>query len=123
MQGTFGVMMAQHWEIRPDGSGRFVDTGCSATPKSETRFEWRQDQPFVFELRETELVEYGPGDPADGDEGDETDDWPWVAISYDFIVVRTDVGEQIGLIDVVRRKAEEPSFYFSLAPLAYRAAL
>jgi hypothetical protein len=125
-QGTFGVVMAQHWEIRPDGSGRFVDTGCFGTPTSETRFEWRQDQPFVFELRETELIEYGPGDPADsdeGDEGDEDDDSPWVAISYDFIVIRTDVGEQIGLIDIRRREAKEPSFYWSLAPLAYRAAL
>lgn len=118
-QGTFGVMMAQHWEIRPDGSGRFIDTGYSATPSSETRFEWRQDQPFVFELRETEVVEYGPVDPTDSDEGDETDDSPWIAITYDFIVVRTDVGEQIGLIDSARREAKEPSFHWSLAPLAH----
>ncbi|UQA59956.1 hypothetical protein [Polyangium aurulentum] len=127
-QGTFGVMMAQHWEIRPDGSGRFVDTGVLGYPKSETRFEWRQDQPFVFELRETELIEYGPGDHADSDENDENDendDHPWVAISYDFVVIRTDVGEQIGLIDIRKREAKEPIFYFywSLAPLAYCAAL
>lgn len=114
-QGTFDMVMGQHWEVRPDGTGRFTDTGPFGYAKSETRFEWRQSEPFVFELR---LIEYVAQEPDDDTEFDD-DDREWKAIRYDFAEVPTDVGPLVGLIDVTQVGAKFGGFLTSLAPLAY----
>ena len=114
-QGTFDMVMAEHWEVRPDGTGRFTDTGPFGHPRSETRFEWRQGEPFVFELRLTEYVAISPDDDGELDD----DDRKWKAVRYDFVEVPTDVGPLVGLIDATQVGAKFAGFLMSLAPLAY----
>jgi hypothetical protein len=121
-QGTADMLMGQHWEIRPDGTGRFVDTGPFGHPRGETRFEWRQADAFVFELRVTAYVGDDDAQPEDEDE-DEDEDEPWRIIRYDFIEVHTDVGLQIGLVDVAQVGRELCGFLESFAPLAYRGPI
>lgn len=124
--GSFGAVMAQHWEIRPDGSGTIVDTGPFGATRSETAFVWRQAQPFVFELRPTGFVDHDADGLAE-DEEDDDGDAPWIAISYDFTLIPTEAGgEHVGLVDSRPHDASEPRtffFYLSLAPLVFRAAL
>ena len=114
-QGTFDTVMGQHWEIRPDGTGRFTYTGPFGHPRSETRFAWRQSEPFVFELRLTDYMALELDYASELDDEDRA----WQAIRYDFVAVPTDSGLQVGLIDVAQAGAELSGFLDSLAPLAY----
>lgn len=120
-QGTFDVVMEQHWEIRPDGTGKFVDTGAFGEPRGETRFEWRQSEPFAFELREGAYVSFLPDEAAEPDDEVELadDDLAWRTIRYDFIVLGAEFGYGIGLIDVAQIGTEYAGFWMSLAPLAF----
>jgi len=114
-QGTFDKVMGQHWEIRSNGTGRYIDSGPFGEPRSETQFNWRQAQDFVFELQITTFVEYQSDFVADDDEAP----YPWRAIRYDFIIVPTDCGEFVGIIDTAQIGAKSAGFEMSLAPLSY----
>ena len=114
-QGTFNAVMAQHWEIRPNGTGCYTDTGPFGAPRSEMRFEWRQSNHFVFELRLTEYLACHPDDAIELEDTDRN----WRAIRYDFMIVTTDFGTHVGLIDVSQIGMELAGFLDSLAPLVY----
>lgn len=120
-RGTRGVTMGQHWEIRPDGTGKFTDTGPFYAPRGETHFEWRQSEPFTFEFRQGDYVSFEPEEEAELKAADPDDDepWPWLTIRYDFIAVETEFGISVGLIDVAQLGREYADFHMSLAPLAY----
>lgn len=107
--------MGQVWEIRPNGTGKFTDTGPFYSPGDETQFEWRQSQAFVFEMRVTGY----PSDRESAEEGIEEVEDEWVSIRYDFISVQTDVGVVIGLITLSEAGDQITSFYGSMAPLSY----
>jgi hypothetical protein len=107
--------MAQHWEARPDGSGRLTDTGPFGHPRSETRFEWRQSQDFVFELRLTERIAFQPDEAVEREE----EDRQWYAIPYDLKAVPTDGGAHLGLVEVAEVGVLLDGFLDSLTPLAY----
>lgn len=93
-QGTFNGVMAQHWEFRPDGTGRFTDTGTFGYPETETQFEWRQLGDFEIELRLTEYVAHHPDYASELDD----EEREWQAIRYDFVVVQHDCGTEVGLV-------------------------
>ena len=120
--GTAVVVMDQHWDIHPDGTGRWIDTGPFGHPRTEIRFEWRQSEPFVFELRELEFIDHEPAPEPPGDLDDDPSGQPeaWSRIRYDFIAVQTDCGAEIGLVDVAQIGRKFEGFYLSLAPLAHR---
>jgi hypothetical protein len=117
-QGTFDAVMAQHWEIRADGTGQFTDTGPFGYIKAQTKFEWRQTEPFVFELRETEVV-IDQQDSTNEPDDDDDSDCAWVPIKYDFATFTTDCGTHVGLIAITRTGSNGDGFYLSLAPLQY----
>lgn len=114
-QSTFNGMMAQFWEIHPDGTGRFTDTEPFGHPQSETRFEWRHAEPFAFDLRLTEYISH------ESDYADELSDEEraWRTIRYDFLAVPTDCGVQVGLVEVTQAGEKSGGFHLSLAPLSY----
>ncbi len=114
-QGTFNGVMGQHWEVRPGGTGRFTDTGPFGNPSSETRFEWRQSEEFVFELRLIERIAHQPEYAYELDE----EDWEWREIRYDFLAVPTDCGVEIGLVATAKNGSNFGGFFDSTAPLAY----
>jgi hypothetical protein len=121
-QGSFNAVTNQLWEIRPDGTGFYVDTGPFGYPNHESRFVWRQSQPFVFELRITEEIELEPepSDEADTAVEDVDDEpCPWISIRYDFKAVSTDVGMMVGMVREEDLASDGGSFFWSLAPLAY----
>ena len=73
----------------------------------------------MFELRLTEHVTDSRGQAAAiGDE-----DLEWRAIRYDFVLVQTDAGMQVGLIEVRQAGLTPEGFFSSLAPLAYSGAI
>ena len=110
--GTFD-MIAQHWEIRADGSGLFVDTGSCGHPRSETRFEWRQRAERVFELRLIEFIALQSGQESElADEERE-----WQQVPYDFIRFDSDVAPFVGLVDT--SSDVDNGFYGSLSPMMY----
>ena len=118
--GTSSAVMDQKWDIRPDGTGAFTDTGPFGHPCCETRFEWRQPDERVFELRLVVRVAPQPGGepepPLDDDERQ------WQSVSYDFVAVATDTGHAIGLIDMAQAGRPHAGFLNSLAPLVYRSS-
>jgi hypothetical protein len=118
-QGTFNIVMAQHWVFRPDGTGSFTDTGPFGYPRSETEFEWRQAGDCLIELRLTAYTAFGEDYAADLDE-DERD---WQTIRYTFVPVETDFGTRVGLIDVAQVGKERGGFLNSLAPLEYNGPM
>lgn len=93
-QGTFNQVMAQHWEVCPDGTGRFTDRGPFGYPRAETCFEWRQAGDFTIELRLTKCVAHEPNFEAELD----SDDSEWQTIRYGFVAVQTDCGFEVGLV-------------------------
>src|SRR5262245_9798436 len=113
------MAMDQLWEIRPDGTGKYTDTGPLRYPRSETHFEWRQVAERVFELR---LLRYVPLQPGDDWELGE-DERAWRAIQYDFVPVSTDLSVVVGLIDVAQAGSRYEGFLDSGAPLVYRGHL
>ena len=115
----FSMVMDQIWEIYPDGTGQFTDTGPFRYPKSQMKFQWRQAEAFIFNLRLTESVAYHPDDAFELDEEDKV----WTAIRYDFIAVPPDLAISIGLIDVAQAGRKYCGFYDSLAPLSYRGLI
>jgi hypothetical protein len=115
-QGTFDVVMGQHWEIRPDGTGNFIVTGAFGHPRSETRFEWRQSEDFLFEIRLTECIAFHPDAAIELDDEDRA----WKTIRYDFAITGSDFGFEVGLIDVAQAGMKFEGFLYSLAPMAYR---
>jgi hypothetical protein len=117
--GTFNMVMDQHWEIRPDGTGKFTDTGPFGYPRSETHFEWRQPAEGVFELRLVKNIALQPGYEWELDEYERQ----WQTIRYDFVVVGTAFGDEIGMVDRAQLGSEHAGFLNSLAPLAYRGIL
>ena len=112
--GTFGMVMCQVWVIRPDGTGQFTDSGPFGYPRSETRFEWRQTNDFVFEMRLTEYVELHADYAHDLDE----EDREWRKIHYDFTETPVDFWTTVGLIDKAQ-VGEQRGFLNSFAPLVY----
>ena len=112
-QGTFDVVMGQRWEIRADGTGRFVDTGPFGHPREETRFAWRQTDDFVFEMRLTERISSERDDELDDE------DRAWRAVRYGFVVVETDCAALIGLVGAAPDGTTYGGFMDSMAPLAY----
>lgn len=100
--GTFNMVMDQHWEIRPDGTGKFTDTGPFGYPRSETHFEWRQPAEGVFELRLIRYVALQPDYEAELDE----DELQWQTIRYDFVVVGTEFGSEMGMVDLAQAGSE-----------------
>jgi hypothetical protein len=113
--GTFGSVIDQRWEIRADGTGQYTDTGPFGTPRLETHFEWRQNSKATFELRLVRRVALQPGDEPEPELDDE--ERQWQTIRYDFIMVNTDTGSRIGMIDVSQLGREFKGFLDSLAPL------
>jgi hypothetical protein len=124
-QGTFDMVMGQQWEIRPDGTGKFSDTRAFRGTIGETPFEWRQSEPFAFELRLGDYVSFEPAEETELDEADSDDGepWPWLTIRYDFTPVKTEFGLSVGLIDVAQLGTKCGGFLMSLAPLAYRGSI
>lgn len=112
------MVMGQHWEIRPDGTGKFFDTRAFRGVIGETHFEWRHSEPFTFELRLGDYVSFEPKEEAELEEADSDAEEPWLTIRYDFIVVEKAFGV-VGLIDVADLGTEHAGFHLSLAPLTY----
>lgn len=110
------MVMGQHWEIRADGTGKFIDTGTFGYPNSETEFEWQQVEDFVFTLRVTAFVAHEPRDMVHFDD----EDREWTPIRYDFVPVNTDCGVTVGMIEASQRGGEFEGFFLSLVPLSYR---
>lgn len=108
-QGTFDMVMGESWEIRPDGTGSITEYAMSGT--SESRFDWRQSEPFRFEIR---LVSDDDLDTPSASEDDE-----WEATNYDFVAVSTDVGKVVCLVEMSKTGQATGGFYPSFAPLSY----
>jgi hypothetical protein len=112
------MAMDQLWEIRPDGTGKYTDTGPLGHPRSETHFEWRQSAERVFEVRLLQYVPLQQGDDWSLDE----DGHEWRSIRYDFVPVSTDLAVVIGLVDVAQAGSRYEGFLESGAPLVYCGA-
>jgi hypothetical protein len=100
-QGTFDIVMGEHWEFREDGTGRMVNTGSFGSPRGETRFEWRQSGDFEIELKMGEYVPSYPDDVVKAEDyGDEDVEDDWFRFRYHFEIIEHDCGTEVGLIGI-----------------------
>lgn len=102
--------MGQHWEIRPDGTGQFTDTGPFGHPRSETRFEWRQAEDFLFELLLTEIIAFQQDYAPDLEDDERECAASPPTDTLDARSSRTDVGP------------ESPTWYHRSPPIVRRGA-
>jgi hypothetical protein len=117
--GTWRMAKDQIWEIRPDSTGKFTDTGPLGYSREETHFEWRQPAERVFEIRLLRYVSLLSGGELELGE----DEREWRTIRYDFVPVTTDLEVVIGLVDVAQAGSRYEGFLDSGAPLVYRGPI
>lgn len=109
--GTFGAVMDEIWEFRPDHTGRIIFLGPFGKPEEERRFEWRESgTERRILLRETDDA------PASADDGQSD---RWIEIDYDFKPMGTDVGKMIVMFQVPKTGMPFQGFFSSEAPLSY----
>lgn len=106
IEGSFSLM-SETFEFYSDGTGVWIQSSGSGDCK--TYFDWKIEQPFVLQIRETNVV-YDSDDSPDF----EYEEDAWDEFGYEFKEIANDCGHEIALCN-----KDEEHFYFSDQRIGY----
>ena len=115
--GTFSGVMDEQWEFLSDGSGTRIVLGPFGQPRDHVCFEWRTVAERVLEMRVVGAYEGGVARELDELESE------WDIVRYDFRAVTTDVGVEIGLVEITASGEVTDRFGDAPFALAFRGPI
>ncbi|MEO7714892.1 MAG: hypothetical protein ABIY70_01710 [Capsulimonas sp.] len=116
--GTFGIVMSDTWEFRPDGTGTYNEYGPFGGSRGETQFDWKSTGDCQIACKITSIVWTEDDETEKEADEEETISDCWVTVDYDFQLVNTD-GGAIGAMCSVHDGKIADHFWISFDPASY----